>query len=436
MEKKNSVFKVVLCLVLVFVIGAGILTGVNSFTAPIIEYKTAELAAQAALEANGAMLEMLPGSTGFETIYSIDEPDAYGMTVPEQVTGIYADVLGAGYVITLATADQYSEGPMLISMAVDAEGKIANIAIDEYYDSKDIRENDYLSTYVGQNSTLADVGLVSGATFSSTAFKEAVSAGFEALSANGLMAAAEKSDEQLLSELISFVFPGAVNPSGILQVTESEGTDPIIAGRYEAGNDSGCAYIVNTDAGSRLVVVSVLGGCAAYDAEGNDVTAETDAAVLDACKADAEAVLAPEYSEKKLLKLLPEGAEIEEINVDNCFNSIVAAYKVKADGAEYFAFVSCPYGYSNIPMCYFIVLDENGAIVKMNAVELILEKDYFSAYELDESAYKEAFIGLTSDDWTGDEALVSGATFTTGATRTALEDAFAVFAALHGGAEE
>ena len=93
-------------------------------------------------------------------------------------------------------------------------------------------------------------------------------------------------------------------------------------------------------------------------------------------------------------------------------------------------FVSRSYGYSNEPMVIYYVIDDNGAIVTMTADELILFKEYFTSYQLDEESYKAGFAGLTADSFTGDEALISGATVSSDAIRVATDDAFAAFAAV------
>ena len=81
-------------------------------------------------------------------------------------------------------------------------------------------------------------------------------------------------------------------------------------------------------------------------------------------------------------------------------------------------------------MAVYYVLDVNGAIVSMNAEELIFYKDYFSAYTLDEPSYKEGFTGLTADSYTGEQAIIAGATMSTEGVATATEDVFAAFAAI------
>ena len=57
----------------------------------------------------------------------------------------------------------------------------------------------------------------------------------------------------------------------------------------------------------------------------------------------------------------------------------------------------------------------------------ILEKEYFSSYTLDEPSYKAGFAGLTADSFTGEDTLISGATISSNAVKTAVYDVFAAF---------
>ena len=80
-----------------------------------------------------------------------------------------------------------------------------------------------------------------------------------------------------------------------------------------------------------------------------------------------------------------------------------------------------------LPSAFQHGLDGNGTIVSMNADELILEKEYFSSYTLDEPSYKAGFAGLTADSFTGEDTLISGATISSNAVKTAVYDVFAAF---------
>ena len=78
------------------------------------------------------------------------------------------------------------------------------------------------------------------------------------------------------------------------------------------------------------------------------------------------------------------------------------------------------------------MLDESGAIAAFRAPELILHADYFSSYTLDETSYKDGFLGLTAESFNGEQALISGATMSTDAVDTATRDVFEAFGLLKG----
>ena len=109
---------------------------------------------------------------------------------------------------------------------------------------------------------------------------------------------------------------------------------------------------------------------------------------------------------------------------------MTGAYTAETEEGIRYAFAARPYGYANEPMEFYLVLDENGAITALRTGELILHSDYFSAYELDEPAYKEGLIGLTGGSYTGEETLITGATMSSEAADTALRDVFEAFGLL------
>ena len=156
-----------------------------------------------------------------------------------------------------------------------------------------------------------------------------------------------------------------------------------------------------------------------------------NAALLEEIKAYG-AANADSFADKeiaKLQRLVSEGAEITALPVE-LYSSVTGVYSILDGGTQYYGFVARSYGYSNLPMAVYYVLDDTGAIVTMTAEELIFYKDYFSDYTLDEPSYKEGFIGLTADSYTGEQALIAGATMSTAGVNTATSDVFAAFAAI------
>ena len=417
---KKEFSKSIVVLLALFVLAALLLTGVNTVTAPLIE-------------ANGAsaqfepLFAVMPEAQNFDVLYSAQDPAATTLVdVPDTVTGIYSETSGLGYAITLSTSAGYTKEPIEMTLAVDAEGKISALEVTAYPESRDVGA-EYLTSFQGQDSALPDVGLVAGTTFSSAAIKNAVSDGFAALIANDLVGAGVKSDDQVLLELLPQVYSGIAN-NGVGQYEEAEVNSGSILKAFKALNGSGFGFILNDGSANYLGVWTLAGGAKILDLEGNVVD---NAALLEEIKAygaaNAESLAEKEIA--KLQRMVSEGAEITALPVE-LYNSVTGVYSILDGGAQFYGFVARSYGYSNLPMAVYYVLDVNGAIVSMNAEELIFYKDYFSDYTLDEPSYKEGFIGLTGDSYTGEQAIIAGATMSTGGVDTATRDVFAAFAAI------
>ena len=421
MPKKKSGFAAsALVLVLIFAVFALVLFGINIFAAPLIE-------ANGSAQQFAPLYSVMPEAKGFELIYDANDSAASALVdVPETVQAIYSETSGLGYAIRLSTTQGYTKEPIEFTIAIDAEGKISGTELTAYPDTKDFGA-DYPGSFIGQDSALGDVGLVAGVTYSSSAFKNAVSDGFAALINNDLVGAGVKTDDQILLELLPQVYSGIAN-NGVGQYEEAEVNSGSILKAFKALNGSGFGFILNDGSANYLGVWTLAGGAKIVDLEGNTVD---NAALLEEIKAYG-AANADSFADKeiaKLQRLVSEGAEITALPVE-LYSSVTGVYSILDGGTQYYGFVARSYGYSNLPMAVYYVLDDTGAIVTMTAEELIFYKDYFSAYTLDEPSYKEGFTGLTADSYTGEQAIIAGATMSTEGVATATEDVFAAFAAI------
>jgi Na+-translocating ferredoxin:NAD+ oxidoreductase RnfG subunit len=427
MSQNKGIFATALSLVLIFAVFVLILVGVNVFAAPLIQSN-----GSAALLA--PLYEVMPSAAGFELLY--DGADGAASTladVPATVRSVYRETGGLGYALTLSTSEGYTKQPIEITMGVDSQGKICGIALNAYPDSRELGA-DYVPAYVGQDSALGGVSLVSGATYSSKAFQGAVTDGFNALIGNGLIGAGVKSDEQLLTELMLTVYPGIATSEGAAQYEEVTGTYTYVTRAMKAANGGGMAYLTKDGDKSYLAVCSLSGSCRVYDTDGADVTATVSQDLVSEVTADAAANLTSlESADQKVLSaMVSADAQFTELPLDGIFSSVTGAYLITDGENQYYGFAARPYGYGNLPLTVGYVLDGNGAIVGMNADELILMGEYFTSYELDKPSYQQAFAGLTGDTFTGEQALISGATITSNAVHTAVTDVFAAFAAVAG----
>lgn len=427
-DKKTGFAASALVLVLIFAVFALVLFGINIFAAPLIE-------ANGSAQQFAPLYSVMPEAKGFELIYDANDSAASALVdVPETVQAIYSETSGLGYAIRLSTTQGYTKEPIELTIAIDAEGKISGTELTAYPDTRDFGA-DYPGSFIGQDSALGDVGLVAGVTYSSSAFKNAVSDGFAALIGNGLVGAGVKSDAQILTELSVQVFTGLANRDGVAQVEEpeiAEGQFTFIQKIMKALNGSGFAFVAKDGESSYLLITNVSGTVRVYDIEGKDVTETANAAMVEEASsyAAANTVSTADAEQKKLRTMVSEGAELTALSLGDAFNSVTGAYRIADGETTLYGFCARPYAYSNQPIAVYFVLDENGAIVSMACDEIILFGEYFTSYELDESQYKEGFAGLTADSFTGEQALISGATASTNAMTVATEDVFAAFQAI------
>lgn len=427
-NKKTGFAASALVLVLIFAVFALVLFGINIFAAPLIE-------ANGSAQQFAPLYSVMPEAKGFELIYDANDSAASALVdVPETVQAIYSETSGLGYAIRLSTTQGYTKEPIEFTIAIDAEGKISGTELTAYPDTKDFGA-DYPGSFIGQDSALGDVGLVAGVTYSSSAFKNAVSDGFAALIANDLVGAGVKSDAQILTELSVQVFTGLANRDGVAQVEEleiAEGQFTFIQKIMKALNGSGFAFVAKDGESSYLLTCNVSGAVRVYDIEGKDITDTANAAMVEEASsyAAANTVSTADAELKKLRTMVSEGAELTALPLGDVFNSVTGAYRITDGETTLYGFCARPYAYSNQPIAVYYVLDENGAIVSMACDEIILFGEYFTSYELDEAKYKEGFAGLTADSFTGEQTLISGATASTNAMTVAIEDVFAAFQAI------
>ena len=424
-----NLIKTIAILLVVIAVFGGAMFGINFYTGPIIEANNAGAVF-------APLLAVMPEGAAFDgdaLIYDSADAAASTLTnVPASILTVYKEANGLGYAIRITAESNYSTAPMEITLGVSADGKICGVQIDSYNDtaSFDFRTKDpfYLPSYIGKDSALADIGTVSGSTFSSTAFKNAVSEAMGVLIANNMIAEGVKSDAQILTELIATVAPGYTK-------TEEVAVSGNIVKALKATNDTGFAYVVADGEASYLAVVNAMGVCKVYDVEGADVTAD-HAAIASEAKAHASANQTS-YTDaltKKVEKMMEGAADVTALELDT-FNTVVAAVSFKVEEATYYGFYSRSIGFHQMDV--FFVIDENGAIAKMDATQFIFDEEYFGSFAgMDKTAYKAGFVGLTGETFNGDAAIIATATMTSNAIKESTNDAFAAFNSIAKGGEQ
>ena len=428
-------------LVIVAVFG-GAMFALNLYTGPIIEKNNAgaEFAPLLAVMPEGAVFD------GDALIYSKNDPASSALKdVPASVVSVYKEANALGYAIRCTAESNYSEEPMQITLGVSADGKIYNVQIDLYKDSEafDFRVKDpnYLSSYVGKDSALTDVGIVSGSTYSSTAFKNAVGEAMSVLVTNDLIAEGVKTDEQILTEMIPTLHTG-LSSGGRLKAETLKGGS--FAKGYKALNGSGYAFIHKDGDTALLALVNAMNVCKIYDADGNDVTAENESVVTAALLEAGEAADFSTEANKMITAAFSDATEITPVTFSTFGNVVYVASFVSGENT-YYAFYSKPLTYEDNAMQICTVIDENGAIVKQDVKAFLFGHGveylpiYGSGYGDISSdsfkAYEEQFGGLTEGTLT-DNVLVSGATLSSTAVKLATADAFNAFNTIEKGGEQ
>lgn len=402
-------------LLVILVVFGGAMFALNLYTGPIIEANNAGAA-------NDRLNAVMPGGAGYEDI------TATLTGLPASVKEVHKETAGLGYVIICTAESQYSAAPMEITLGVSADGKISGVEINSYNDTEsfDFRKTDpnYLASYVGKDSALADIGTVAGSTFSSTAFKNAITEAMGVLAANNMIAAGVKTDAQILEELIPTVATGFTK---LVDATASGNIQKAL----KAENNTGYAYIMTSGESSYLAVVNAMGVCKVYDVEGKDVTADNAALVTEAKAAAAAQTSYVSTLTDKVGKMMEGATDITSIELDT-FNTVVAAVSFKVEDATYYGFYSRSIGFHQMDV--YIIIDENGAIAKLDANQFIFEEEYFMSFGgMDVAEYKDGFAGLTTDTWTGEQAVIATATMTSNAVKESTTDAFAAFDSIKGG---
>lgn len=397
-------------LISVLIAGIVILLLLNMLTSPIIEKNNQK----GELE---PLFAVMPGAENFTLITLNNTPDT--------VKSIYEETSGKGYVIRSATNKGFTGNYISLTVGISKEGKIVGITLDEYPETKDFG-SDYPLTFLGADSTLSTTEIVAGVTYSSSAFRNAVADAFSVLAENGLIVEAEKSPEQKFEEMLPSVFGEAVNPKGLVVSEDFASSVSGVVKAEKAGNNSGLAYLAEEN-GNYYTVIANLYSLSVYDMNGNEC--DISSSMKDALLAEAKSSLKDNSKSdlKKIKKLgsLSENATYTLVSLDGIHSSVSEIYLVESDGKTYYGITSRPYGFGNETMVMYILLTSDGKIADFSIKELIIEADYFSAYSMPEN-YLASFAGLDSS-WSGDEAIISGATLSSEAVRDAIDDAFSAY---------
>ena len=408
----NKSLKSIILPVIVVVLAFAILYCINLWTYPTI--------VQARMQGEvGPAMDVMPNAKGFMEL-NLDN-------VPSTVETVYEETSGQGYVVKVSTKAGFTKEAIVFYIAIDKDNKVQKINVTAYPETREVGEG-YVDTFIGSDSTLSTVELVAGVTYSSSAIKNGVADAFKALSDNGLIVAAKKEPKQLYEELMPVVFGTAVNPAG--RMSQEDFTSKVggVVRAQKATNEGAVAYWYAE--GEENYAVITNGRIAkVYDLEGNEVSS-LSSSVLSSLMDEAKTLVKDNSSSdgKRFKKYVPD-SKVTEIDVP-LFNNVTTAFECVNENGTYYGFGVRPYAFDNEALTMYISIDDKGAIYSFNCSALYVDPEYFTHSEPEN--YTGGLVGVT-DSWSGEEALITGATLTSEAVRDAINDVFDSFKAIKGG---
>ena len=408
----NKSLKSIILPVIVVVLAFAILYCINLWTYPTI--------VQARMQGEvGPAMDVMPNAKGF-TELNLDN-------VPSTVETVYEETSGQGYVVKVSTKAGFTKEAIVFYIAIDKDNKVQKINVTAYPETREVGEG-YVDTFIGSDSTLSTVELVAGVTYSSSAIKNGVADAFKALSDNGLIVAAKKEPKQLYEELMPVVFGTAVNPAGMMSQEDFTSKVGGVVRAQKATNEGAVAYWYAE--GEENYAVITNGRIAkVYDLEGNEVSS-LSSSVLSSLMDEAKTLVKDNSSSdgKRFKKYVPD-SKVTEIDVP-LFNNVTTAFECVNENGTYYGFGVRPYAFDNEALTMYISIDDKGAIYSFNCSALYVDPEYFTHSEPEN--YTGGLVGVT-DSWSGEEALITGATLTSEAVRDAINDVFDSFKAIKGG---
>ena len=408
----NKSVKSIILPVIVVILAFVILFLVNLWTYPLI----VESRMQGEV---GPAMDVMPNAKGFEEL-KLDN-------IPSTVETVYKETSGQGYVVKVSTKAGFTKEAIVFYVAIDGENKVQKINVTEYPETRDVGDG-YVDTFIGSDSTLSTVDLVAGVTYSSSAIKNGVADAFKALSDNGLIVAAKKEPKQLYEELMPVVFGTAVNPAGMMAQEEFTSSVSGVVKAQKALNEGAVAYWY-CEGDNNYAVVTNGKIAKVYDLEGNEVSSLSSSVISSLLEEAKTIVKDNSSSDIKRFKKYVANSTVTEIDVP-LFNNVTTAFQCVNENGTYYGFGVRSYAFENTPLTMYISVDDKGAIYSFNCSSLYVEPEYFTHSEPDN--YTEGLVGVT-ESWSGDEALITGATLTSEAVRDAINDVFESFKAIKGG---
>ena len=386
--KNLAVFVCICCVITV------LLAATNYITAPVI-------AENQNAAANAALLEVMPEGKGFETA------DISALTLPATVTEVHKETSGLGYVIKLTTAGYGSD--FVIMCGVDSAGVVTGAVCLSSNETLG-KEKAYGESFADKDAAGVDaVDIISGATKTTEAYKNAVKDALNAAIILGGGSVDIRTEEEILADNLDAAFPAGEKAFEKLFMVELiEGIDSV----YEAVNKAGYVFVV----GEQFIGVNA------------DGTVVTEGIADTALYTDAVSTIKTSTLEEIDISAYEDlGKTVVSVQKTASGNFVLetkgAGYGIKG-GDEY-------HPASNEYIIVRVAVTPDFRIIDCLTVSEA-ETDGLGDACADESFYGQ-FVGKTEENYNEIDA-ISGATLTTNGYTQAIERAFNAVRTLNGGA--
>ena len=384
---KNLVIFVCICSAITLLLAA-----TNFITAPIIEKNQAAAA-------NKALLEVFPEGKGFEAM------DLSSFELPATVTKVYKESEANGYVVELETTG-YGSG-MVIMCGVDASGVVTGatcLASNETLS----KEKTYGESFAAKDAAGVEaVEIISGATKTTEAYKNAVKDALNTATILGGGSVDLRSEEEILADNLNAALPaGNKDFERWFQAEKLEGIDAV----YVAKNEAGFVFTV----GEQFIGVKADGTVVSEGV--NEPALFTDAAAT-VKNSSVEEIAVPAELEATVTKIQKTASGNYIIDAKG------AGYGIKG-GSEY-------HPASNEYIIVRVCIDPENNILDCLTVSQAETQGIGDACA--EEGFYGQFDGKNDQNYTEIDG-ISGATLTTNGYTQAIERAFAAVNTLKGGA--
>ncbi len=342
----------------------------------------------------------------------------------------YVKKTGAGtFMIEIKTSGNYTaDTPIVVLVVIDADGKVVDAQTVSHAETPSpggmqLEDGKFNANFIGKDEAGAgEVDTVSGATFTTTAYKNAILNAFNVVKILGGEDVDTRTEEEKFQDALEAALPGSEEFTKYFKVEIIEGIDFV----YEAANGAGYVCVIGTDSTGTFIGV---------DANGVAV-----GEVSDEHKALAEAAVAKIAATELTDVDITEYKNSEDRNVKRAFRSIVSVQKTATGNYVFEATAdgfgtSGEHGASGEKIYFKVSISSEGKIIDL-CVTKHGETPSFGGDKLENGYYGEIFIDKdqAGSDEVDFDVIKNGATVTSNGLKKSILYCFIGFTAIEGGA--